>query len=65
MAQVGIMKAFLIAAVLAIFSAAAAAQGIGSSPAPAPDAGSAITIPVSGALITASLLVSSIAFLRH
>nr|GLL47418.1 hypothetical protein B456_002G152900 [Ipomoea trifida]GMD00175.1 Arabinogalactan protein 40 precursor [Ipomoea batatas] len=63
MAQAGIMKAFLIAAVLAIFSAAA--QGIGSSPAPAPDAGSAITIPVSGALIAASLLVSSIAFLRH
>nr|GMD42950.1 hypothetical protein N619_00225 [Ipomoea batatas] len=65
MAQVSIVKAFLFAVVLAVFSAAATAQEIGSAPAPSPDAGAAFSLPISSAVIGSSLLLSVAALLRH
>ncbi|VFQ92446.1 unnamed protein product [Cuscuta campestris] len=64
MAQFTIAKAFLIAAVLAVFSAVASAQPV-SAPAPAPVTGSAFASPISAVVIVGSLLLSVSALLRH
>ncbi|KAG8367918.1 hypothetical protein BUALT_Bualt16G0122700 [Buddleja alternifolia] len=67
MAQVSIVKAaimlaFAVAALSATFTTVSA-----QAPAPAPDAvaGNAFSLPVSGAVVGASLLVSAFALLRH
>ncbi|KAK2983357.1 hypothetical protein RJ640_010734 [Escallonia rubra] len=59
------IKALFFAFVVAAFSAAATVSAQEMAPAPAPDAGSALSLPVSGALVGASLLLSLLAFSRH
>ncbi|GMP86951.1 hypothetical protein CsSME_00039524 [Camellia sinensis var. sinensis] len=55
--------------VLAVFFMAAAtvvsAQDTAMTPAPSPDAGAAFLVPVSGAIVGYSLVISFLAFLRH
>ncbi|KAK4345948.1 hypothetical protein RND71_036124 [Anisodus tanguticus] len=64
MAQVSsIIKAFILAIVLA--AVAASAQEVGLAPSPSPDAGAGFSVPISGALIGTSLLVSLFASLRN
>lgn len=65
MAQISIIKAFLVALIVVVFSATASAQEIASAPAPAPDAGAGFSLAQSGALVASSLLVSAVALLRH
>nr|GMD22413.1 hypothetical protein N619_00225 [Ipomoea batatas] len=60
MAQVHIVKVFLFAVVLAVFSAAATAQDIGSAPTPSPDAGAAFSLLISSAVIGTSPLVPNL-----
>ncbi|KAK4365178.1 hypothetical protein RND71_016536 [Anisodus tanguticus] len=60
MAQVNVVKAFLLAVIIATF--AASAQEVGMPPAQSPDAGAGFSLPVSGALIGTSLLFSIFAF---
>nr|GMD25915.1 hypothetical protein N619_00225 [Ipomoea batatas] len=59
MAQVRIVKAFLFAVVLVVFSVAATAQNIGSAPTPSPDAGAAFSLSISSAVIGTPPLGSS------
>ncbi|KAG5607514.1 hypothetical protein H5410_029006 [Solanum commersonii] len=63
MAFVSIIKAFVLAVFLA--AVVVSAQEPSLAPAPAPDAGAAFALPVSGALIGTSLLMSLFAVLRH
>lgn len=63
MAQVSIFKAFVLALIFA--AVAASAQVPEMSPAPSPDAGAGFSLPVSGAVIGMSLLISSVALLKH
>ncbi|CAK9165070.1 unnamed protein product [Ilex paraguariensis] len=63
MAQVNIFKALVLAFIVAVVTASA--QDIGSAPAPSPDAGAAFSLPVSGALIGTSLLLSVLSLFRH
>ncbi|CAI9787551.1 unnamed protein product [Fraxinus pennsylvanica] len=64
MAQISIAKSLLLAyAVVAISAAAVTVSAQG--PAPSPDAGDALSLPVSGAIIGTSLLFSLFAILRH
>uniref|UniRef100_A0A3Q7GJT5 Uncharacterized protein n=1 Tax=Solanum lycopersicum TaxID=4081 RepID=A0A3Q7GJT5_SOLLC len=63
MASVSIIKAFVLAVFLA--AVVVSAQEPTLAPAPAPDAGAAFSLPVSGALIGTSLLVSLFAALRQ
>ncbi|KAL3369312.1 hypothetical protein AABB24_009910, partial [Solanum stoloniferum] len=63
MASVSIIKAFVLAVFLA--AVVVSAQEPSLAPAPAPDAGAAFSLPVSGALIGTSLLMSLFAVLRH
>ncbi|KAM7524546.1 hypothetical protein LguiA_014448 [Lonicera macranthoides] len=67
MAQVSIVvKSFLLAFVLAIFSVAATVSAQDSmAPAPSPDAGAGFSLPVSGAVVGVSLLASVVGLLRH
>ena len=67
MAQVSIAKAFMLVFVVAIFSAAATVSALDNSPAPAPspDAGSAFSLPLSGAVVASSLVFSLLAFLKY
>ncbi|MCE3050636.1 hypothetical protein HAX54_047719 [Datura stramonium] len=58
-----IVKAFILAVFLA--AVAVSAQEPSLAPAPSPDAGSGFSLPVSGALIGTSLLMSLFALLRH
>nr|GMD29100.1 hypothetical protein N619_00225 [Ipomoea batatas] len=59
MAQVRIVKAFLFAVVLVVFSVAATAQNIGYAPTPSPDAGVAFSLSISSAVIGTPPLGSS------
>ncbi|KAK2999046.1 hypothetical protein RJ639_023040 [Escallonia herrerae] len=59
------INALLLAFVVAAFSAVATVSAQEMAPAPAPDAGSALSLPVSGALLGASLLLSLLAFSKH
>ncbi|KAK8984695.1 hypothetical protein V6N11_020011 [Hibiscus sabdariffa] len=63
MAQVSMMKAVLVALVMASLSAASAQ--ISEAPAPSPDAGSGFSVGVSSAAVVFSLIVSVFAFLKH
>ncbi|KAK6790137.1 hypothetical protein RDI58_013937 [Solanum bulbocastanum] len=58
-----IIKAFILAVFLA--AVVVSAQEPSLAPAPAPDAGAAFSLPVSGSLIGTSLLMSLFAVLRH
>lgn len=67
MAQVGMTKALmLVFAVVAIFSTAAtvSAQDGALAPAPSPDVGSAFSVPLSGAVMACSLVLSLLALLK-
>ncbi|KAL5744071.1 hypothetical protein ACOSP7_026924 [Xanthoceras sorbifolium] len=63
MAQVSFSKALIFALVMAVFSAAVSAQDLAPSPAPA--AGAGVNLPVSGAVVGFSLVVSALALLKH
>nr|GMD23759.1 putative zinc metalloprotease EGY1 chloroplastic [Ipomoea batatas] len=65
MAQLHIVKAFLFAVVLAVFSVAATAQDIGSAPTSSPDPGAAFSLSISFAVIGTSPLVSVAALIKH
>ncbi|TXG70481.1 hypothetical protein EZV62_005416 [Acer yangbiense] len=57
-------KALVLALVMAFFSAApVSAQDLAPSPAPA--AGAGVSLPVSGAVVGFSLVVSALALLKH
>lgn len=59
MAQVNIFKAFVLAVIFAAI--AVSAQVPEMSPAPSPNAGAGFSLPVSGAVIGMSLLISLVA----
>lgn len=64
-AQISIFSsAFAVVLVLAMF-AAVSAQELSSAPAPSPDAGAAFSLPVSGAVVGTSLVLSVLAFLKN
>ncbi|KAL8036901.1 hypothetical protein ABFX02_11G006600 [Erythranthe guttata] len=66
MAQISISKAVvLLAYAVVALSAYAATTVSAQAPAPSPDAGGAFSLPVSGAAVGASLLLSVFALLRH
>ena len=63
MAQISILKAFLVALVMAFLTAATAQ--VSEAPSPAPDAGSGFSVGVSSAAVGFSLIISLLAFLKH
>ncbi|KAK8611163.1 hypothetical protein V6N13_131224 [Hibiscus sabdariffa] len=63
MAQVSMLKAFLLALVMAILSVASAQ--VSEAPSPSPDAGSGFSVGVSTAAVGFSLIVSLLAFFKH
>ncbi|CAN4095845.1 unnamed protein product [Withania somnifera] len=63
MASVSFIHAFVLAVFLA--AVAVSAQEPSLAPAPSPDAGAGFSLPVSGALIGSSLIMSLFAVLRH
>ncbi|XWS59184.1 hypothetical protein CRYUN_Cryun08bG0100000 [Craigia yunnanensis] len=63
MAQVSILKAFLVALVMAFLTAASAQ--VSEAPSPSLDAGAGFSVVVSGAAVGFSLIVSLLAFLKH
>jgi hypothetical protein len=67
MAQFSIPKALVLMLVIATFAAAVSAQDSEMAPAPAPgmDAGAGFSLPVSGAIVGFSLVVSLFGFLKH
>nr|DAD29812.1 TPA_asm: hypothetical protein HUJ06_031280 [Nelumbo nucifera] len=71
MAQVSLSKTTVLVFIVAILSAAAAtvsAQGdseMAPSPAPSIVSGSPFALPVSGAILCSSLLLSLLALLKH
>lgn len=52
-------------AIAAILSAIASAQEVASAPAPSPDQGGAFSLPVSGAIVCSSLILSVAALFRN
>ncbi|KAG9137772.1 hypothetical protein Leryth_019407 [Lithospermum erythrorhizon] len=65
MAQISIIKKLAVVVVALAAFATASAQEVAFTPAPSPDAGRAFSLPVSGALVGASLFCSAFALLRH
>ncbi|PRQ44596.1 hypothetical protein RchiOBHm_Chr3g0480971 [Rosa chinensis] len=68
MAQVSMSRAFFFVQILVLALVAASVSAQEGSPAPAPapmDAGEAYSLPVSGALIGASLVVSLFSLFKH
>ncbi|KAJ6870553.1 hypothetical protein NC652_036255 [Populus alba x Populus x berolinensis] len=67
MAQFSIPKALVLMLVIATFAAAVSGQDSETAPAPAPgmDAGTGFSLPVSGAIVGFSLVVSLLGFLKH
>ncbi|KAL8258644.1 hypothetical protein R6Q59_026597 [Mikania micrantha] len=67
MAQVSIAKkaSILAIATVAISAAIVSGQEFASAPAPSPDAGAALSLPVSGVMIGSSLILSFIALFRN
>ena len=63
MAQVSILKAFLVALVMAFLTAASAQ--VSEAPSPTPDAGAGFSVGVSSAAVAFSLIVSLLTFLKH
>ncbi|KAG6743831.1 hypothetical protein POTOM_052534 [Populus tomentosa] len=62
-----IPKALVLMLVIATFAAAVSGQDSETAPAPAPgmDAGAGFSLPVSGAIVGFSLVVSLLGFLKH
>ncbi|KDP37351.1 hypothetical protein JCGZ_06805 [Jatropha curcas] len=65
MEQITISKAIAIFLIVAVSMAATASAQIALAPGPSMDAGAGIFVPVSGALIGFSLVISCIALLKH
>ncbi|KAL8215313.1 hypothetical protein R6Q57_004762 [Mikania cordata] len=67
MAQVSIAKkaSVLAIATVAISATIVSGQEFASAPAPSPDAGAALSLPVSGVMIGSSLILSFIALFRN
>ncbi|KAG9134977.1 hypothetical protein Leryth_023080 [Lithospermum erythrorhizon] len=65
MAQISIIKKLAVVAVALAAFATASAEEVAFAPAPSPAAGAAFNLPVSGALVGASLVCSAFALLRH
>ncbi|KAL9150709.1 hypothetical protein ABFS82_11G006900 [Erythranthe guttata] len=65
MAQISISKAVVLLAYAVVALSAYATTVSAQAPAPSPDAGGAFSLPVSGAAVGASLLLSVFALLRH
>ncbi|CAB4286762.1 unnamed protein product [Prunus armeniaca] len=68
MAQISMSRAFFFVQmlVLVVLAATVSAQESAPAPAPAPmDAGAAYSLPVNGAAVGASLMVSVFALLKH
>lgn len=63
MAQSGAFKALAVVAAVLTISSATMAQEL--APAPSPDQGAAYSLPVSGAIMCSSLMVSLLAFMKH
>nr|KJB14977.1 hypothetical protein B456_002G152900 [Gossypium raimondii] len=63
MAQVSMLKAFLLAFVMAILTVASAQ--VSEAPSPSPDAGAGFSVGVSTAAVGFSLIVSLLAFFKH
>ncbi|PSS10001.1 Meiosis arrest female protein [Actinidia chinensis var. chinensis] len=59
--------AFFVVAVIAIFSVTASAQDFEMAPAqpPSMDTGSAYSLPISGAIVCASVVLSLLALMKH
>jgi hypothetical protein len=68
-AQVIIPKAFLLFLLIAAFAVVSAQDSESMAPAPAPapgmEAGAGFSLPVSGAIVGFSLVVSLLGFLKH
>ncbi|PNT29893.3 hypothetical protein POPTR_006G056000v4 [Populus trichocarpa] len=66
-AQVIIPKAFLLFLLIAAFAVVSAQDSESMAPAPAPgmEAGAGFSLPVSGAMVGFSLVVSLLGFLKH
>jgi hypothetical protein len=66
-AQVIVSKTFLLVLVIAAFAVASAQDSESMAPAPAPgmEAGAGFSLPVSGAMVGFSLVVSLLGFLKH
>ena len=62
MAQVSMLKAFMLALVMAFLTAASAQ--VSEAPSPAPDAGAGFSVGVSNAAVGFSLIVSLLAVLK-
>ncbi|KAL7168947.1 hypothetical protein ACSBR2_034054 [Camellia fascicularis] len=65
MAQVSIVLAFVIAVFFTAAAMVVSAQDTAMTPAPSPDTGAAFSVPVSGAIVGYSLVISFFDFLRH
>ncbi|KAK9005821.1 hypothetical protein V6N11_043241 [Hibiscus sabdariffa] len=64
MAQVSsMMKAFLVALIMAFLTAASAQ--VNEAPSPSPDAGAGFSLGVSSTVVVFSLIVSLFSFLKH
>ncbi|TYI97588.1 hypothetical protein E1A91_D01G152900v1 [Gossypium mustelinum] len=63
MAQVSMLKAFLLAFVMAILNVASAQ--VSEAPSPLPDAGAGFSVGVSTTAVGFSLIVSLLAFFKH
>ena len=64
MAQVSMIKALVLTVVMSAITAASAEE-VSLAPAPSPDAGAGFSLPVSTALIAASLLSSVFGLMRN
>ncbi|KAM0978299.1 hypothetical protein ACFX2I_014220 [Malus domestica] len=65
MAQVSIARAFFFVQILVLAVLAATVFSQETAPAPAPMDGAAYSLPVNGAVVGASLMVSFFALLKH
>ncbi|CAK7327774.1 unnamed protein product [Dovyalis caffra] len=65
--RVRISEAWVLMLVIATFAAAVSAQDseMASAPAPGMDAGDGFSLPVSGAIVGLSLVVSLLGFFQH
>ncbi|KAI3733018.1 hypothetical protein L1987_64233 [Smallanthus sonchifolius] len=66
MAQISIMKKATVLVVMAIAAATTvSAQELSQAPAPSPEIGAAFSVPASGAMIGASLVLSFVALFKN
>ncbi|XAR63430.1 hypothetical protein NMG60_11023363 [Bertholletia excelsa] len=65
MAQSNLFAFFVFAVVAISFSAVSGEESVAPAAAPSMDAGSAQSLPVSGAIVCASLVLSLLAFIKY